>query len=116
MKFNAEGDARFGAKVLWLKNKKDTIDLLVDLRNEYPHPVTLRSNSFALDFGGRTVGPQSDSIWVTLAPGMNREQLLIFKLGQTKPPVGPATFTVKPLKGESQELPGITVEMAATRR
>lgn len=115
---NESGDAGKGnlsAKMIWLKNKKNRIDVSVNLENNYEFPISMSQDAFFFTIGGKKVAAKSFS-GVELRAHTSKDQLLIFEYPEGNRS-GEATLVIDPIMGASSEgatknkLPPLTITL-----
>jgi len=96
-------------KVVWVKHKSNSLDILIELGNEYNFPVSYKASSVTFEFDGKKVGvrgnPASD-----IAPEVYGDKLFIlaFKDEMAK---GKGILTIEPMKEDGKKLPPLKIEV-----
>ena len=103
------------ARTIWLKNKKDSIDVLFLLRNQYNETIVLKESAFIVEFGGEKFPARQGTGELVLRAGLTYEKLLIFKMHKHKAMEGTAHFHIEPITTESGKvLPPLKVSLGVT--
>jgi hypothetical protein len=89
------------ARVMWLKNKKDMIDINVKFHNNYKNPVFMKQSAFQLTYGGETVSLKNGS-GISLSPDQSGIEILHFAFGADKAKSGNATLKIDPIVNEDK--------------
>lgn len=66
------------ARVIWLKNKKDSIDILLSLSNKYQQPLTFKRSGITLTLNGSEMSLRKSNFSGELAPNGLEKELIIF--------------------------------------
>jgi hypothetical protein len=103
------------SSVVWLKNQKDRIDVLLRITNEYPHPVTFKMTKAKMTFGGVSVAPNDFGGMMELGAGITTERVLIFKFGDMKPVTGVAEMVLVP-EWDGKDLPPLKSALTVEKR
>ena len=96
-------------QVEWVKNKEDSVDMLVWITNISKSQFYVKQSSFHIDFAGQKTSAFNTPAFVELQPGERRQLVLIFKLGRGKPASGIVTLTVDPITEGQIEKPGASL-------
>lgn len=100
------------AQVIWLKNKKNAVDVMVRFTNTYSHSVFLKNKAFQLTVDNNQRGLKNSTFAFELAAGESVEKVLIFDFGESKPKTGTATLTMAPSNTENgSALPILKIEL-----
>ncbi len=102
------------SSVVWLKNKKNSLDVNVRLTNEYSHPVMFRLSQAKMTFGGVTVAPSKMDLF-EMGAGLTAERVLIFKFGDTKAMAGVAELTLIP-QHDGKDLPPLKIALTVQEK
>lgn len=101
--------------VVWLKNKKQTLDVNLRLTNEYAHPVLFRLSQAKMTFGGVSVAPRDSGGIFELGAGMTAERVMIFPFGATKAMAGVAELTLIP-QHDGKDLPPLMIALTVQEK
>jgi hypothetical protein len=102
------------ADVVWMKNKKDTVDLLLMLTNTSKSSVFLRS-SFRLYFNNTEGVRYTNDMPEEIPSGAAPKGLLVFRFDTGKPMAGTVKLVIDPIYADADgknKLPPITLERA----
>ncbi|MBX2994216.1 MAG: hypothetical protein KF681_05330 [Bdellovibrionaceae bacterium] len=103
-------------RTLWLKNKKDSIDVLLMVRSGYAENIVLKESSFLIEFGGEKFAVRPGTGDLVMRQGLTYERLLIFKMHKAKPMEGTAVVHIDPLVTESgKKLPPFKLSLGVSR-
>jgi hypothetical protein len=91
---NEKAEEHLHAQVIWLKNKKDAADVLLNIRNAYKHPVVIKVNDFTLELDGEKASLVPQASMVELVSGQGIEQLLKFRFSTERKREGTAKITL----------------------
>lgn len=118
IKSNETANQSLEARVNWLKDKEDAVDLQVVLRNDYKQVITLKYHEMKLELGGEKpalVNPRPGTF--ELQPGESATRELVFRFfGEPKKRPGPAKFTITnimagPMEKPGKKLPDVVMEL-----
>ena len=87
-------------QALWLKNKKDKVDVNLRLRNDYKQSVTIKFNEILLEHAGERgnlLHPSGGMLELT--SGETQERVFIFRFFSGKLRSAPAKLTIKVSEG-----------------
>ena len=102
------------ASIIWIKNKRDSVDIKIKLFNGYTHPVHVNRSSFKMTFNGRHGNLNEDSLEIALGSKEFKEQYLMFRFTEEIPAAGDAVFTIDPIysgmssEGDKTKMPKYT--------
>lgn len=89
----------------WVKNKRDSIDVLVYLKNTYGEPVVIPTKAYKVTYHGKTYGLRGPSTLEEFAPNTTEKKVLIFRTGEEIPKKGTVTLTIDPInQGEAEKV------------
>lgn len=107
-----EGGKGMSARVIWIKNKKSAVDVMVRFTNLYPHSVFLKNKAFQLAVGGNQRGLKNSTFAIELAAGESVEKVLTFEFADSKSRSGTGTLTLSPMNTDNgSALPVMKIEL-----
>jgi hypothetical protein len=98
------------AQVVWLKNKKNQIDILVNLLNRYSEPIRLQDTGISLTFNGENIPLFRSEMSGQMAPNSFDKVLLFFNKTGKNTQEGVALLTIGDVKsdfGKDSKIPNI---------
>lgn len=100
------GEKSISTDVTWVKNKGDTVDILMSLKNGYDFPVAWKRGHVKLSFNGREGTIRKYEFTGQLEPGEVQKALVIFDFTPEIPREGKIVLTMGPFTPEAKE--GVT--------
>ncbi|MBC7692401.1 MAG: hypothetical protein H7222_11615 [Methylotenera sp.] len=104
-------------QVIWLKPKKDTIDLKVSLTNHYAHDIAFKRSAVRMTFNGVNGVPKKNDLTGDLPAGATESAVLIFEFDRIVAKKGTVVLTIDPITGgageanEGKKIPAINLEL-----
>jgi hypothetical protein len=105
------------ARVIWLKNKKDTVDLSVQLANQYDKPIAFKRSAIKLSFNGVEGVFKKSGFSGDMAPGSMEQELIIFSFEPAAPKTGTVVLTIDPITTEDggKKLAALKLELPVAK-
>lgn len=89
----------------WVKNKGDSIDVLLYIKNTYDHPVVIQTKSYKAEYHGQTYALTGLNRPEEFAPNTTEKKTLIFKADKKIPKKGTVILTIDPIhEGEIDKM------------
>ena len=102
-KWSGAPDASLGAKVIWVKNKGDAIDVKLVLTNRYEQPVYVSKAGVSLSFNGQ-IAKTPRQIDGFITNGSSEDYTLIFRMTPEIGEKGTAILTIQNVQMASADL------------
>lgn len=98
-KFSEASTQSLEVKVVWLKNKQDAVDVMVQMINHYPHPVVFTQGAIQLSINDRRGYSSGAGFTYALQPNEMWQKVLVFRFDPALPPNvgGAATLAIAPI-------------------
>lgn len=86
-------------EVVWVKNKKDTLDMQLIMKNQYENPIELDSDNWTLTFNNQQGSQRSSSFPLVIQSGALLKGVIVYNFYPDLPKEGTVKLVFKKIKG-----------------